>query len=252
MVETRTIQVDPNERTEALIDEVKDLRSKLKVAGKPMEKVIASSPKEGLSATDMQTVAKYKALVESKDEEIAGLKMELEELQGERDKYAAEYASGIQSKYNNLLGENDDLKDRFSRGAIPQFGPVTVSGGVMDEGIFIPSYKSSKIERLRFNFSVLENPLITEPLIEQVTLRLLSEDGSVVSTKELNGAMTDIKDVYTLTEGIMVDGDMQGNSPQSLWFPTNGNLQDKLQKGMYTVELISRDKIRQVTEFEIN
>jgi cell division protein FtsB len=248
---TITITKDPNEQTSKLLAEVKSLKTLLKEAGKPLEKVIKSSPKNALNKEDKITIAKYKELIEAKDAEISFMKSEIEELKTSREAYAVNYSKGVQSKYDALLIENSNLKERFTRGAIPQFRPITIQGGSFEDGVFIPSFKSKNIDRLKFNFSVLENPLITEPITEKVTLRLLNSSGAVISTKEINSSITNSNEVYTLKQDIMIDGNMQGNAPQTLWFPANDDLKDKLQKGKYKLELISRDKIRQITDFEI-
>ncbi len=249
---TKTVTVNTNEEAKDLLNQIAALKSQLKEASKPIDNIAKGSPTKDLTSSEINELNKFKSLVDSKDEEIANLKLEVDKLRGDRETYALEYASDIKSKYDNLKVENTNLKDRVSRGAIPQFGPVTVSGGYMDDGIFVPSYKASKIERLQINFSVLENALITEPLTEKVTIRILNPQGAVISTKEINGNMTNIKDVYTRKADIQIDADMVGNSPQQLYFPAIGNLPDKLSKGNYKVELISRGQIRQVTNFQIN
>ena len=248
----RTNTVDPNEETAALLDQIRTLQRQLKEAAKPVNEIMASTSNEPLSSSDKAAIDKYKNQVESKQKEIINLTSKVEKLEASREKYAQERSASIQGQYDDLKVENDDLKNRFAKGAIPQLGNLVIKGGTMEEGVFKSSTKAKKIDRLRISFAILENPLIIEPLKEEVVIRVINSSGAVLSTKELNGSMMNSSDVYTIKDEIQVDANMQGSAPQVLWFPADGNLQDKLKKGTYSVELISRDKIRQVSEFIVN
>jgi FtsZ-binding cell division protein ZapB len=213
---------------------------------------MANSGNQPLSSSDLEAIDTYKTLVESKQKEIVALTSEVEELQVSREKYASDHSTEIQGQYDNLRLENNELKDRFEKGAVPQLSNFMVKGGATEDGIFNTSVKSKKIKRLRFSFDILENPLIIKPIKEEIIIRVISESGAVLSTTELNGKMMSTDEVYTLKDEIQIEAKMQGSAPQVLWFPEDEELQDRLSKGTYIIQLISRDKIKQIVEFSVN
>lgn len=248
----RTNTIDPNKETLGLMKQIKSLQKQLREASKPVNELMANSGNQPLSSSDLEAIDTYKTLVESKQKEIVALTSEVEELQVSREKYASDHSTEIQGQYDNLRLENNELKDRFEKGAVPQLSNFMVKGGATEDGIFNTSVKSKKIKRLRFSFDILENPLIIKPIKEEIIIRVISESGAVLSTTELNGKMMSSDEVYTLKDEIQIEAKMQGSAPQVLWFPEDEELQDRLSKGTYIIQLISRDKIKQIVEFSVN
>lgn len=176
-------------------------------------------------------VAELTALVESLTKEKNDF---MAQLTTEKDRSAA------------LETENVELKDRLDKGARPQFGALLVTGLFDKKGIMTETMKSKTIDKIRVTFDVLENPMVTQPLEEDVVIRIIDPNGGVLSTT--NTKLTDKTKVTSLKNTIQFDGALQ----KVKWsFPEKGLLTGKLMKGKYTAELWTRGLMRQKNNFTL-
>jgi hypothetical protein len=176
-------------------------------------------------------VAELMALVESLTNEKNEMVMMMN---AEKDRAAA------------LESENVDLKDRLDKGARPQFGALLVTGLYDKKGIMTETMKSKSVDKIRVTFDVLENPMVTQPLEEEVMIRIIDPNGGVLSTT--NSKLTDKSKVTSLKQTIQFDGALQ----KVKWsFPEKGLLTGKLMKGKYTAELWTRGLMRQKNNFTL-
>lgn len=144
-----------------------------------------------------------------------------------------------------LAVENADLKDRIQRGAIPQFGALITSSYNKKKKLV---KKSKKVTEFLITFDIENNPLVTEIVEEEVTIRLIDPDGGVLSKN--NKRLRDKSQVFTLKESVTFDGAHQ----KVKWkFPPRGrgSLDGKLKKGKYTTELWTRGLLRQTNTFTL-
>lgn len=145
-----------------------------------------------------------------------------------------------------LESENVELKDRLDKGARPQFGALLVTGLYDKKGIMTETMKSKTVDKIRVTFDVLENPMVTQPLEEEVMIRIIDPNGGVLSTT--NSKLTDKSKVTSLKQTIQFDGALQ----KVKWsFPEKGLLTGKLMKGKYTAELWTRGLMRQKNNFTL-
>lgn len=176
-------------------------------------------------------VAELMALVESLTKEKNDF---MTQLTAEKDRSAA------------LESENVELKDRLDKGARPQFGALLVTGLYDKKGIMTETMKSKSVDKIRVTFDVLENPMVTQPLEEEVIIRIIDPNGGVLSTT--NSKLTDKSKVTSLKQTIQFDGALQ----KVKWsFPEKGLLTGKLMKGKYTAELWTRGLMRQKNNFTL-
>ncbi len=176
-------------------------------------------------------VAELMALVESLTKEKNDY---MTQLTAEKDRSAA------------LESENVELKDRLDKGARPQFGALLVTGLYDKKGIMTETMKSKSVDKIRVTFDVLENPMVTQPLEEEVIIRIIDPNGGVLSTT--NTKLTDKSKVASLKQTIQFDGALQ----KVKWsFPEKGLLTGKLMKGKYTAELWTRGLMRQKNNFTL-
>ena len=176
-------------------------------------------------------VAELMALVESLTNEKNEMVMMMN---AEKDRAAA------------LESENVDLKDRLDKGARPQFGALLVTGLYDKKGIMTETMKSKSVDKIRVTFDVLEIPMVTQPLEEEVMIRIIDPNGGVLSTT--NSKLTDKSKVTSLKQTIQFDGALQ----KVKWsFPEKGLLTGKLMKGKYTAELWTRGLMRQKNNFTL-
>jgi hypothetical protein len=144
-----------------------------------------------------------------------------------------------------LSMENLDLKDRIERGGIPHFGALITSSYDRKKKLV---NKSKKVKEFLITFDIENNPLVTELVEEEVTIRLIDPDGGVLSKN--NKRLRDKNKVFTLKETITFDGAHQ----KVKWkFPPRGrgSLDGKLKKGKYTTELWTRGLLRQTNTFKL-
>ena len=137
-------------------------------------------------------VAELMALVESLTNEKNEMVMMMN---AEKDRAAA------------LESENVELKDRLDKGARPQFGALLVTGLYDKKGIMTETMKSKTVDKIRVTFDVLENPMVTQPLEEEVMIRIIDPNGGVLSTT--NSKLTDKSKVTSLKQTIQFDGALQ-------------------------------------------
>ena len=176
-------------------------------------------------------VAELMALVESLTNEKNEMVMMMN---AEKDRAAA------------LESENVELKDRLDKGARPQFGALLVTGLYDKKGIMTETMKSKTVDKIRVSFDVLENPMVTQPLEEEVMIRIIDPNGGVLSTT--NSKLTNKSKVTSLKQTIQFDGALQ----KVKWsFPEKGLLTGKLMKGKYTAELWTRGLMRQKNNFTL-
>lgn len=142
-----------------------------------------------------------------------------------------------------VTAENVELKDRLEKGAMPQFGTLITSA--FDDSRKLTT-KAKSIDRFTITFDVLENPMVTTVVEEEVTIRLIDPDGGVLSVT--NKSLQDKSKVSSLKNSITFDGALQ----KVKWsFPPKGTLKGKLKKGKYITELWTRDLLRQKNTFEL-
>lgn len=185
-----------------------------------------------------------KQLEEAK-KKVAELMAQIEALTKEKDDYLTQLNTEKTARAT-LESENIELKDRLERGARPQFGALLVTGLVDKKGVMQPSAKAKSVAKLQVNFDVLENPLVTQPIDEEVIIRIIDPNGNVLSTT--NARLTDKSKVTSLKQNITFDGGLQ----KVKWsFPDKGTLTGKLEKGKYIAELWTRGLMRQKNNFTL-
>lgn len=183
-----------------------------------------------------------KQLADAK-EKITTLTSQLDTIRHERDSILVGYEVVVNEK-EAVEVENVELKERLEKGAIPQFGTLITSafdskGRLKD--------RASKIHKFKLSYDILENPMVTEIVEEEVTIRLIDPDGGVLSLT--NKKLQDKSQVYTVKEVVKFDGALQ---KVKVNFPPSGTLKGKLKKGKYTTELWTRGLLRQKNTFVLD
>ena len=171
---------------------------------------------------------------------ITTLTAQLDTIRYERDSILVGYEVVVNEK-EAVEVENVELKERIAKGAIPQFGTLITSA--YDKKGKLKN-KASKIHKFKLSYDILENPMVTEIVEEEVTIRLIDPDGGVMSTN--NRKLQDKSEVSTVREVVKFDGALQ---KVKINFPPSGTLKGKLKKGKYTTELWTRGLLRQKNTF---
>jgi len=175
---------------------------------------------------------------------ITLLTSQIDSLTNQKTKLVADLENETNAK-RVFESENIELKQRLEKGAIPQFGTlITMSYTAKGD----ETYKAGKIDRFKITFDVLENPMVTTPVDEEVTIRILAPNGVVLSST--NKTLQDVSTISTLKQTISFDGALQ----KVKWaYPgSKGSLVGKLNKGRYITELWTRGLLRQKNSFELD
>lgn len=181
-------------------------------------------------------------LAEAK-KKIALLTSQIDSLTNQKNQLIADLDNERNSK-KALETENVELKERLEKGAMPQFGTLITTTFEPKGG---ETYKSKKVDKFKVTFDVLENPMTTTPVEEEVTIRIIDPNGGVLSSS--NKTLEDKSKVYTIKQTITFDGAVQ----KVKWsFPGKGSLLGKLGKGRYITELWTRGLLRQKNTFELD
>ncbi len=174
---------------------------------------------------------------------ITLLTSQIDSLTNQKTKLVADLENETNAK-RVFESENIELKQRLEKGAIPQFGTlITMSYSAKGDEVF----KAGKVDRFKVTFDVLENPMVTTPVDEEVTIRILAPNGVVLSST--NKTLQDVSTISTLKQTISFDGALQ----KVKWaYPgSKGSLVGKLNKGRYITELWTRGLLRQKNSFEL-
>jgi hypothetical protein len=174
---------------------------------------------------------------------IALLTSQIDSLTSQKTKLVVDLENETNAK-RVFESENIELKQRLEKGAMPQFGTlITMSYNAKGDEV----YKAGKIDRFKVTYDILENPMVTTPVDEEVTIRILAPNGVVLSSA--NKSLQDVSTISTLKQTISFDGALQ----KVKWaYPgSKGSLVGKLNKGRYITELWTRGLLRQKNSFEL-
>jgi len=209
---------------------------------KKSTKVSRKAAKSGRGGAEVEDLRKQ---LEEARAKVAELMAQIEALIKEKNDYVAELTAE-KDRFATLESENVELKDRLDKGARPQFGALLVTGLFDKKGVMTETMKAKSIDKIRVTFDVLENPMVIQPLEEEVVIRIIDPNGGVLSTT--NTKLTDKSKVNSLKNTIQFDGALQ----KVKWnFPDKGLLTGKLMKGKYIAELWTRGLMRQKNNFTL-
>lgn len=255
VLKVEELESDKNPRVIAAMQEIYRLRREIangisgeaSTAGagdgaKKSTKASRKAAKGGKGGAEVEDLRKQ---LEEARAKVAELMAQIEGLTKEKNDYMAQLTAE-KDRSATLESENVELKDRLDKGARPQFGALLVTGLYDKKGIMTETMKAKSVDKIRVTFDVLENPMVTQPLEEEVTIRIIDPNGGVLSTT--NTKLTDKSKVTSLKNTIQFDGALQ----KVKWsFPEKGLLTGKLMKGKYTAELWTRGLMRQKNNFTL-
>lgn len=255
VLKVEELESDKNPRVIAAMQEIYRLRREISdgisgdgaTAGsadgaKKSTKASRKAAKSGKGGAEVEDLRKQLEEARAKVAELMAL---IEGLTKEKNDYVAQLTAE-KDRSATLESENVELKDRLDKGARPQFGALLITGLFDKKGVMTETMKAKGIDKIRVTFDVLENPMVTQPLEEEVTIRIIDPNGGVLSTT--NTKLTDKSKVNSLKNTIQFDGALQ----KVKWnFPEKGLLTGKLMKGKYTAELWTRGLMRQKNNFTL-
>ena len=255
VLKVEELESDKNPRVIAAMQEIYRLRREISngISGddattgsgdgaKKSTKASRKAAKSGKGGAEVEDLRKQLEEARAKVAELMAL---IEGLTKEKNDYVAQLTAE-KDRSATLESENVELKDRLDKGARPQFGALLVTGLFDKKGVMTETMKAKGVDKIRVTFDVLENPMVTQPLEEEVTIRIIDPNGGVLSTT--NTKLTDKSKVNSLKNTIQFDGALQ----KVKWnFPEKGLLTGKLMKGKYTAELWTRGLMRQKNNFTL-
>ncbi len=218
-------------------------KSELRAAREELARLRKQLTETPVQATGSMASSKGASVqLQDAQDQIAELNQRVSALMRDNDRLMA--VNDELRESNQMMGaEYQDLEARVNKGKRVYFGSL-MTHGLTSEGT-----KTTKVNQIR-NLSVtceaLENALITSPMVEEITIRIIDPNGAVLSTT--NTSLQNKSDVYSLKESLMFDGSKQ---KVSLKFPLKGELDRKLTKGQYTTELWTGGLLRQKNTFEL-
>jgi len=255
VLKVEELEGDKNPRVIAAMQEIYRLRREIAdgISGdgassgtadgaKKSTKVSRKAAKSGRGGAEVEDLRKQ---LEEARAKVAELMAQIEALTKEKNDYVAELTAE-KDRSATLESENVELKDRLDKGARPQFGALLVTGLFDKKGVMTETMKAKSIDKIRVTFDVLDNPMVIQPLEEEVVIRIIDPNGGVLSTT--NTKLTDKSKVNSLKNTIQFDGALQ----KVKWnFPDKGLLTGKLMKGKYIAELWTRGLMRQKNNFTL-
>jgi len=255
VLKVEELEGDKNPRVIAAMQEIYRLRREIAdgISGdgassgtadgaKKSTKVSRKAAKSGRGGAEVEDLRKQ---LEEARAKVAELMAQIEALTKEKNDYVAQLTAE-KDRSATLESENVELKDRLDKGARPQFGALLVTGLFDKKGVMTETMKAKSIDKIRVTFDVLENAMVTQPLEEEIVIRIIDPNGGVLSTS--NTKLTDKSKVNSLKNTIQFDGALQ----KVKWnFPDKGLLTGKLMKGKYIAELWTRGLMRQKNNFTL-
>ncbi len=184
-----------------------------------------------------EQIEKFKTELAAKADEIKKLQDML--LRAQLDKEQA--VRQAENDRASMESENRAMKDKISKGQSLQFGPVLTFGIRNKNGQQEETFKSKSIDRLKITFDIIQNPLIEQPVEQEVKIRIVGPEGEIL-TKD-NKSLADKSTLYSLKETIVFDGEQQ---KVKLYFTAAA-----FKKGKYSVELWTDDTMKQKNTFTL-
>ena len=255
VLKVEELEGDKNPRVIAAMQEIYRLRREIAdgISGdgassgtadgaKKSTKVSRKAAKSGRGGAEVEDLRKQLEEVRAQVDELMA---QIEALTKEKNDYVAQLTAE-KDRSATFESDNVELKDRLDKGARPQFGALLVTGLFDKKGVMTETIKAKSIDKIRVTFDVLENPMVIQPLEEEVVIRIIDPNGGVLSTT--NTKLTDKSKVNSLKNTIQFDGALQ----KVKWnFPDKGLLTGKLMKGKYIAELWTRGLMRQKNNFTL-
>jgi len=196
---------------------------------KQLQKAVGNmSPKE---------IEKFKAELAAKADEIKKLQDLLLRAQLDKEQIARQ----AETDKAAMESENRVMKDKISKGQSLQFGPVLTFGIRNKNGQQEETFKAKSIDRLKITFDIVQNPLIEQPIEQELKIRIVGPEGEIL-TKD-NKSLSDKSSLYSLKETVVFDGEQQ---KVKLYFSAAA-----FKKGKYTVELWTDDTMKQKNTFTL-
>lgn len=156
-----------------------------------------------------------------------------------------DYLARLQEKENQITALESQkklLNDKVNIAAQPSVGPVIVTPMYEKKGVYLPIYKSKKVERLQITFDVLGNKLTDKTVKKDYMVRIMDPDGIVLSNNNTRLANSD--DLYTIKESVSFNGVQQK-------IKVNFTQSPAYKKGKYKVELKEGGEVKQTFSFEL-
>jgi len=168
--------------------------------------------------------------------ELNLLKIENEELR----KMSSELSE--ENKTLSVLAESLDSKVKKASAA--QYGPLKVLPGRDRKSGYSVESKLRRIEEIRFEIDVIENPIVNSASDQELKIRIIDPEKKVLTKLENNTKLVDKADIYTLKHLYNFDGSAKKITLS--FIP-----EVKLIKGNYKVEFWADNQLKQTKTFEI-
>lgn len=168
--------------------------------------------------------------------ELNLLKLENEELR----KMSSELSE--ENKTLSVLAENLDSKVKKASAA--QYGPLKVLPGRDRKSGYAVESKLRRIEEIRFEIDVIENPIVSSASDQEIKIRIIDPEKKVLTKLENNTKLVDKSEIYTIKHLYSFDGNAK---KITLSFVP----ETKLIKGNYKVEFWAENQLKQTKSFEI-
>ena len=156
-----------------------------------------------------------------------------------------DYLARLQERENKIAALESQkriLNDKVNIAAQPSVGPVIVTPMYIKKGVYLPIYKSKKVERLQITFDVLGNKLTDKAVKKDYMVRVMDPDGIVLSNN--NTRLSNSDDLYTIKESVTFNGVQQKIKENFTQSPS-------YKKGKYKVELKEGGEVKQTFSFEL-
>ncbi len=156
-----------------------------------------------------------------------------------------DYLARLQERENKIAALESQkriLNDKVNIAAQPSVGPVIVTPMYIKKGVYLPIYKSKKVERLQITFDVLGNKLTDKAVKKDYMVRVMDPDGIVLSNN--NTRLSNSNDLYTIKESVTFNGVQQKIKENFTQSPS-------YKKGKYKVELKEGGEVKQTFSFEL-
>jgi len=168
-------------------------------------------------------------------------KTQVDSLLNQNEDYLARLEAS-ENRNNTLEYQKRILSEKVDIAAQPNVGPINVTPVYIKKGVYLPIYKSKKVERLQITFEVLGNKLTDKAIKKDYMVRVMDPDGIVLSNN--NTKVSNSDDLFTVKESITFNGVQQK-------IKSNYSQTPSYKKGKYKVELKEGDEVKQTSSFEL-
>ena len=169
-----------------------------------LQKTIAGL-RSRLANASPEEIARLKKEVEALNATTRNYEAELNELKAENEALKVQ-TQELSDENRTLSVVNESLDAKVKKASVAQYGPIKIITGRMRKSGFSEETKVRRVEEIRVEIDVIENPIINSASDQSIAIRIVDPEKTVLTKMEENKKLVDKSEIYTIKHTYSFDG----------------------------------------------